>query len=94
MKVIRRPRRTDSAAQLGERLAVLGLKRLEPFGRAARQIAADASAGPPDGSSKVQALLQTNLVQTDLAAPPAGTPSLFDSVFDLPFDDSGLGGVP
>ena len=88
--------RTDNAAQMGEKLAAHGLKRLEPFGRAARQVAADASAGLPDGSSKVQALLQTNLVQTDLAAPPAGTPSLFDStdsVFDLPFDDSGLGGV-
>jgi hypothetical protein len=80
--------RTDNTAQLGERLAALGLKRLAPFGRAARQVAVDASAGQPDGSSKT--LL---LIQSDLAASNAAAPSLFDGTFfDLPFDDSSLGG--
>jgi len=80
--------RTDNAAQLGERLAVLGLKRLEPFGRAARQVAVDASAGLPDGSSKTQVI-----IQTDLAASAPATPSLFDAAFfDLPLDDGSLGG--
>ncbi len=80
--------RSDNAAQLGERLAAHGLKRLEPFGRAARQVAVDASAGQPDGSSRTQIL-----IQTDLAASALATPSLFDAAFfDLPLEDSGLGG--
>lgn len=80
--------RTDSAAQLGERLAAHGLKRLEPFGRAARQVAVDASAGLPDGSSKAPLL-----IQADLAASAQAMPSLFDGAFfDLPLDDGSLGG--
>ncbi len=80
--------RTDNAAQMGERLAVLGQKRLEPFGRAVRQVAVDASAGQPDGSSKAPLL-----IQTDVAASSAATPSLFDTAFfDLPLDDGSLGG--
>ncbi len=80
--------RMDNMAQLGERLAVLGQKRLEPFGRAARQVAVDASAGLPDGSSKTSVL-----IQSDLAASALATPSLFDSAFfDLPLDDSSIGG--
>lgn len=80
--------RTDSAAQLGERLTAHGLKRLEPFGRAARQVAMDAAAGLPDGSSKAPLLLQA-----DPAALSAATPSLFDDAFfETPLDASGLGG--
>ena len=52
--------RTDSLAQLGERLSVQGLKRLEPLSRAARRTAYDASAGLPEGSSKAPLLLQTD----------------------------------
>ena len=75
--------RTDSPAQLGERLAAQGAKRLEPFGRAARSVAAEASAGQPDGAAK------TTLIQAGAGAEP----SLFDdSVFDTPCGSSGLGG--
>lgn len=63
--------RTDGPAQVGERLATQGLKRLEPFSRAIKRLAFDASAGVPDGSSRAPLLAQTN------AAP---------SVFDLPFE--------
>ncbi|MGI4789613.1 MAG: hypothetical protein ACRYFS_12270 [Janthinobacterium lividum] len=52
--------RTESLSQLGDRLAALGLKRLEPFGRASKRVAYDASAGLPDGSSKSPLLLQTD----------------------------------
>ena len=73
--------RTDNQAQLGERLSLLGLKRLEPFGRAAKRMAYDASAGQPDGSSKAPLLMQT-----DTGAVCTSTPSLFDAgVFDTAF---------
>ncbi len=52
--------RTDNQAQLGERLAALGMKRLEPFRRAAKRAAADAAGGVPDGSSEAPLLLQTD----------------------------------
>ena len=78
--------RTDSTAQLGERLAVLGGKRLEPFGRATRQVATDASAGQPDGSAKSPLLIQSELSAANAA------PSLFDGVFDLALDDGNFGG--
>ena len=68
--------RSDNQAQIGERLAALGAKRLEPFGRAARRLAYDASAGQPDGSSKTPLLIQTD---TDTVC--ASTPSLFDTAF-------------
>lgn len=65
--------RTDSPAQLGERLVAQGVKRLEPFGRAARSVAADASEGLPDGSAKAA------LIQSQAASAPALS-SLFDGV--------------
>ena len=78
--------RTDNPAQLGERLATLGLKRLEPFGRAARRIAYDASAGLPDGSSKSPLLIQTDTT----AFCAAGQSSVFGaSLFDFPLDEGG-----
>ena len=61
--------RTDSLAQLGERLAAAGLKRLEPFGRAARSIASDASAGLPDGSAKSTLLMQTETTSFCASSP-------------------------
>ncbi len=70
--------RTDNQAQLGERLSALGLKRLEPFERAARRVAYDASSGQPDGSSKAPLL-----IQTDTGGVCAWTPSLFDSAFGV-----------
>ena len=77
--------RTDNPAQLGERLAAAGVKRLEPFGRAARSLAADASAGAPDGSAK------TTLIQSEAASAPA-MPSLFDgSLFDGGLFEGGWG---
>ena len=72
--------RTDNLSQLGERLTTLGLKRLEPFGRAAKRLAYDASAGLPDGSSKAPLLIQTDTGQTGAVC--ALTPSLFDAAFD------------
>ncbi len=69
--------RTDNQAQLGERLSVLGLKRLEPFSRATKRVAYDASAGQPDGSSKAPLLLQA-----DSSAACPMTPSLFDPTLD------------
>ena len=72
--------RTDNQAQLGERLSALGLKRLEPFGRAARRVAYDASAGQPDGSAK-----SPLLIQADSPASCALTLSLFDSAFDAEY---------
>ena len=66
--------RTDNQAQLGERLATAGIRRLEPFSRAARRVAYDASAGQPDGSSKTPLL-----IQTDTGGVCALTPSLFDA---------------
>ena len=78
--------RTDSPAQLGERLAVLGEKRLEPFRRATRQVATDASAGQPDGSAKSPLLIQSE------AAYSAAPASLFDGAFDPALDDGNLGG--
>ncbi len=68
--------RTDNQAQLGERLSAAGMKRLEPFERAARRVAYDASAGQPDGSSKAPLL-----IQADSSACPVTTPSLFDTAF-------------
>ena len=62
--------KTDSLPQLAERLATQGLKRLEPFGRAAKAMAADAAGGSPDGSGKTPLLA---------AVPAVG--SLFDSPF-------------
>lgn len=69
--------RTDSLAQIGERLSVQGLRRLEPLGRASRRTAYDASAGLPEGSSKAPLLLQVDSSPVCLL-----TPSLFDPVFD------------
>lgn len=69
--------RTDNQAQLGERLVLLGAKRLEPFSRAGRRAAFDASAGLPDGSSRAPLLLQAN---SGIVC--ALTPSLFGSAFD------------
>ena len=78
--------RTDSPAQLGERLAAQGAKRLEPFGRAARSVAAEASGGLPDGSAKAV------LIQAEAASAPA-MPSLFDGMlFDLPGGGGDWGG--
>lgn len=75
--------RTDNPGQQGERLATQGLKRLEPFSRAARRVAYDASAGLPDGSSK-----SPLLIQTDSSTVCASTLSLFDQpLFDQPFCD-------
>ncbi len=68
--------RTDNPAQLGERLAALGVKRLEPFGRASKRAAYEASAGQLDGSSKAPLL-----IQTDTGSACAATPSLFAAVF-------------
>lgn len=80
--------RTDNMAQLGERLVSLGMRHLEPFGRAARRVALDASGGVPDGSAKSPLLIQSDLSASNLA-----TPSLFDGAFfDLPCDDSCIGG--
>ncbi len=59
--------KTDSLPQLAERLAAQGLKRLEPFARAAKAVASDAAGGSPDGSGKTPLLA---------AAPAIG--SLFD----------------
>ena len=64
--------RTDNPAQLGERLAAQGTKRLEPFLRAMKRLAYDATGGAPDGSAKSPLL----------AAAPSGS-----SVFDLPLFD-------
>lgn len=72
--------RTDNLAQLGERLSALGLKRLEPFGRAAKRLAYDASVGQPDGSSKTPLL-----IQTDTGGVCASTASLFGDTFDTGF---------
>ncbi len=65
--------RTDSVAQLGERLAATGQKRLEPFGRATRRVVYDASGGIPDASSKSSLVLQA-----EAAASCRHTRSLFD----------------
>ena len=60
--------RTDGPAQMGERLASQGAKRLAPFVRAARSVEADAigsvAGGVPDGSSRGLLLAQTTLAQT------------------------------
>ena len=72
--------RTDNQAQLGERLAAAGANHLEPFGRAARRAAYDASAGQPDGSSKAPLL-----IQADSSALCPVTPSLFDTAFDAEY---------
>lgn len=72
--------RTDNQAQLGERLWALGVKRLEPFGRAAKRLAYDASAGQPDGSSKAPLLIQTGT-----GGVCASTASLFGAAFDTDF---------
>jgi len=72
--------RTDGPAQMGERLAAQGVRRLAPFGRAAKSASVDAiesvAGGTPDGSSRAPLLAQTTL--TD------GTSG--GSVFDLPFE--------
>jgi len=72
--------RTDGPAQMGERLAAQGVKRLAPFTRAAKSVSRDAiesvAGGTPDGSSRAPLLAQTTL--TD------GTSG--GSVFDLPFE--------
>ena len=71
--------RTDNLAQLGERLATQGAKRLEPFGRAIKRLAYDAAGGTPDGSAKTPLL----------AAMPTGS-SVFDlPLFDLPGEEAG-----
>lgn len=67
--------RTDGPAQMAERLTASGAKRLEPFARAAKRVAYDASAGLLDGSAKAPLL-----AQTDSAT----------SVFDLPPDCQGV----
>ena len=68
--------RTDGPAQTGERLALQGIKRLAPFGRAARSVGTDAAlsvpGGTPDGSSRAPLLAQTTLTQ---AGTQAGTRS-------------------
>ena len=75
--------RTDGPAQLGERLAAQGEKRLEPFRRAAKRLAYDASAGVPDGSSRAPLL----------AAAPA-RPSVFDVPFgEWPDEEPNHGGI-
>ena len=66
--------KTDNLAQLGERLGTQGLKRLEPFQRAAKMVASDAVSAIGDGSSKIPLLAQT------LAAV---------SIFDAAFGDAG-----
>lgn len=75
--------RTDAPAQQGERLAASGLKRLAPFGRAARSVAPDAvlsaPVGAPDDSSRVPLLAQTTLIRTRRFP-------VFDRTFDA-FDD-------
>lgn len=71
--------RTDNLAQLGERLAAQGAKRLEPFGRAMKRLAYDAAGGTPDGSARSPLL----------AAMPTGA-----SVFDLPLFDLPCEEVP
>ena len=70
--------RTDGPAQAGERLAVLGERRLGPFARATKRVAYDASLGLPDGSSKAALLALTS-----------SAPSVFDGCsFDTgSFDD-------
>ena len=78
--------RTDNQAQLGERLATVGVKRLEPFSRAAKRMAYDASAGQPDGSSKAPLL-----IQTDTGGVCALTPSLFDGAL---FDTAAMEDLP
>ena len=78
--------RTDSLAQLGERLAAMGQRRLEPFGRAARRVTLDASGGVPDDSSKYSLVLQT-----EAAASCQHTRSLFD---DHDADDAAWEGRP
>lgn len=62
--------RTDGLAQVADRLRAAGLKRLEPFARAAHRAASDAAGGSPDGSSKTPLLA---------LVPSQG------SVFDRPF---------
>lgn len=74
--------RTDNQAQLGDRLAAQGLKRLELFGRAARRVAYDASAEQPDGSSKAPML-----IQTDTGSVCAATPSLFGAAEGVAWED-------
>jgi len=59
--------RTDSLPQMAERLAMQGTKRLEPFFRAVKTLAAEAVGVSPDGLSKAPLLA---------AAPAVG--SLFD----------------
>lgn len=73
--------RTDGPAQIGERLAAQGVRRLTPFERAAKSVGTDAAqsvaGGTPDGSSRAPLLAQTTLL-------PAASGG---SVFDLPFDE-------
>lgn len=80
--------RTDAPAQVGERLAALGLKRLAPFERAARSVAPDAvlsaPVGAPDDSSRVPLLAQTTLIRTR-RFPVFDRP--FDALDDDPFSD-------
>lgn len=63
--------RTDGLAQAADRLRAAGLKRLEPFARAAHRVASDAAGDSPDGSSKTPFLAH---------AASCG------SVFELPWD--------
>ena len=67
--------KTDGLTQLAGRLQARGQKRIEPFARAARQVAGDAVRGAGDGASRVPTL-----------GVVSGGGSVFDSVFDLPFD--------
>lgn len=70
--------RTDAPAQQGDRLAAQGLKRLAPFGRAAKSVAADAvlsvPGGAPDDASRAPLLAQTTLIRAARCAPVFDTP--------------------
>jgi hypothetical protein len=53
--------RTDGLAQIGDRLAAQGVKRLAPFARAAKQVAADALGNAaPDSAAKTPLLAHTS----------------------------------
>ena len=61
--------RTDGPAAVGDRLAALGVKRLAPFGRAAKSVGTDAigsvPGGTPDSSSRAPLLAQTTLARAE-----------------------------
>lgn len=64
--------RAEGLTQLADRLQARGLKRVEPFLRAAKQAASDAVSGAGDGSSRIPTL--------------GAVSSASGSVFDLPFE--------